>query len=162
MSNLIKLLFFSTIILISACPKKQPQQPAFNVAGMKTTIKRVQVSPIAFAGAKIVVLGFITDITYADEVDNTTEIDENGEEVKEEEEIEEIQEENILILSDSQGNIINVQFDEIQELAVNDTVVVSGKYNNGTNTIVSDEIIKVIIDKDGIRPYNDLEIESQK
>ena len=158
MTNLIKLLFFSTIILLAGCPKKQPQQPAFNVAGMKTTIKRVQVSPIAFAGAKIVVLGFITDITYADEIDTDVQADENGEEITEETEI---QEENILVLSDSQGNTINVQFEETDEFAINDTVVVSGKYNNGTNTIVSDEIIKVIIDKDGIRPYNDLEIESQ-
>ena len=158
MTNLIKLLFFSTIILLAGCPKKQPQQPAFNVAGMKTTIKRVQVSPIAFAGAKIVVLGFITDITYADEIDTAVQADENGDEITEETEI---QEENILVLSDSQGNTINVQFEETDEFTINDTVIVSGKYNNGTNTIVSDEIIKVIIDKDGIRPYNDLEIESQ-
>ena len=158
MSNLIKLLFFSTIILLAGCPKKQPQQPAFNVAGMKTTIKRVQVSPIAFAGAKIVVLGFITEINYADEVDTDVQSDENDEEITEETEI---QEENILVLSDSQGNTINVQFEETDEFAINDTVVVSGKYNNGTNTIVLDEIIKVVIDKDGIRPYNDLEIESQ-
>ena len=158
MSNLIKLLFFSTIILLAGCPKKQPQQPAFNVAGMKTTIKRVQVSPIAFAGAKIVVLGFITEINYADEVDTDVQSDENDEVITEETEI---QEENILVLSDSQGNTINVQFEETDEFAINDTVVVSGKYNNGTNTIVSDEIIKVVIDKDGIRPYNDLEIESQ-
>ena len=158
MTNLIKLLFFSTIILLAGCPKKQPQQPAFNVAGMKTTIKRVQVSPIAFAGAKIVVLGFITEINYADEVDTDVQSDKNDEEITEETEI---QEENILVLSDSQGNTINVQFEETDEFAINDTVVVSGKYNNGTNTIVSDEIIKVVIDKDGIRPYNDLEIESQ-
>ena len=158
MTNLIKLLFFSTIILLAGCPKKQPQQPAFNVAGMKTTIKRVQVSPIAFAGAKIVVLGFITEINYADEVDTDVQSDENDEVITEETEI---QEENILVLSDSQGNTINVQFEETDEFAINDTVVVSGKYNNGTNTIVSDEIIKVVIDKDGIRPYNDLEIESQ-
>ena len=158
MTNLIKLLFFSTIILLAGCPKKQPQQPAFNVAGMKTTIKRVQVSPIAFAGAKIVVLGFIADITYAEEIDTDVQADENGEEITE---VTDIQEENILVLSDSQGNTINVQFEETDEFAVNDTVIVSGKYNNGTNTIVSEEIIKVIIDKDGIRPYNDLEIESQ-
>ena len=158
MTNLIKLLFFSTIILLAGCPKKQPQQPAFNVAGMKTTIKRVQVSPIAFAGAKIVVLGFITEINHTDEVDTDVQSDENNEEITEETEI---QEENILVLSDSQGNTINVQFEETDEFAINDTVVVSGKYNNGTNTIVSDEIIKVVIDKDGIRPYNDLEIESQ-
>ena len=104
------------------------------------------------------VLGFITEINYADEVDTDVQSDENDEEITEETEI---QEENILVLSDSQGNTINVQFEETDEFAINDTVVVSGKYNNGTNTIVSDEIIKVVIDKDGIRPYNDLEIESQ-
>ena len=161
MSNLIKLLFLSTIILIAGCPKKQPKQPAFNVAGMKTTIKRVQVSPIAFAGAKIVVLGFITDISYADEVDTEVSEDDNGNQDEAVDDVE-IQEENILILSDSQGNTINVEFEDTDNFAINDTVVVSGNYNNGTNTIVSDEIIKVVIDKDGIRPYNDLEIESQE
>jgi len=156
MSNLIKLLFFSTIILLTGCPKKQPKEPAFNVQGMKTTIKRVQVSPIAYAGAKIVVLGYITDISYADEV--TEETDPADPENKDIEE-KEIQENNILILSDSGGNTINVQFEEIEGIAVGDTVVVSGNYNNGKNMIDSDEIIKVIVDKDGIRPYKDEIIE---
>jgi len=156
MSNSIKLLFFSTIILLAGCPKKQPKEPAFNVQGMKTTIKRVQVSPIAYAGAKIVVLGYITDISYADEV--TEETDPADPENKDIEE-KEIQENNTLILSDSGGNTINVQFEEIESIAVGDTVVVSGNYNNGKNMIVSDEIIKVIVDKDGIRPYKDEIIE---
>jgi len=155
-SNSIKLLFFSTIILLAGCPKKQPKEPAFNVQGMKTTIKRVQVSPIAYAGAKIVVLGYITDISYADEV--TEETDPADPENKDIEE-KEIQENNTLILSDSGGNTINVQFEEIESIAVGDTVVVSGNYNNGKNMIVSDEIIKVIVDKDGIRPYKDEIIE---
>lgn len=149
MSNLIKLLFFSTIIFLAGCPKKQPSTPAFNVQGMKTTIKRVQVSPIAFAGAKIVVLGYITDISYAEETAENTDTEEKEEQ--------EVQENNILILSDSSGNTINVQFEELENMAINDTVVVSGNYNKGDNTIVSDEIIKVVVDKDGIRPYNDLE-----
>lgn len=155
MSNLIKLLFFSTIILLVGCPKKQPKEPAFNIRGMKTTIKRVQVSPIAFAGAKIVVLGYITDITYADEIIDDPEAVETDEPIEKDEEI---QEENIMVLSDSQGNTINVQFEELDEMGLNDTVVVSGKYNNGKNMIVSDEIIKVVIDKKGIRPYKDEEI----
>lgn len=159
MSNLIKLLFFSTIILLAGCPKKQPKEPAFNIRGMKTTIKRVQVSPIAFAGAKIVVLGYITDITYADEITDLPETADTDGPVDEENEI---QEENIMILSDSQGNTINVQFEKLGEMDINDTVIVSGKYNNGKNMIVSDEIIKVVIDKDGIRPNKDEVIEAPK
>jgi len=113
------------------------------------------VSPIAFAGAKIVVLGYITDITYADEIIDDPEAVETDEPNEKDEEI---QEENIMVLSDSQGNTINVQFEELDEMGLNDTVVVSGKYNNGKNMIVSDEIIKVVIDKKGIRPYKDEEI----
>ena len=159
MSNLIKLLLFSTIILLVGCPKEQPKEPAFNVQGMKTTIKRVQISPIAYAGAKIVVLGYITDITFADEVtDDPEAVDtENGQE-----EDKEIQENNIMVLSDSGGNTINVQFEEIEGIAVKDTVVVSGNYNNGKNMIISDELIKVIVDKDGIRPYKDEIIEVEQ
>lgn len=160
MSNLIKLLFFSTIILLVGCPKKEPQTPAFNVPGMKTTIKRVQVSPIAFAGANIVVLGFITDISYADEiVEETDPADPEMEPIEDKE----LQEENILILSDSGGNTINVKFEEIEEgIAVGDTVIVRGTYDNSKNMIVSDELIKVIIDKDGIRPYKDEIIEVEQ
>jgi len=161
MSNLIKLLFFSTIILLVSCPKKEPQEPAFNVQGMKTTIKRVQVSPIAFAGANIVVLGYVTDISFADEVVEETDPADPEMEPIEDKEIEdkEIQENNILILSDSGGNTINVEFEEIEGIAVGDTVIVRGTYNNGENMIVSDELIKVIVDKDGIRPYKDEIIE---
>jgi len=156
MSNLIKLLFFSTIILLTGCPKKEPKEPAFNVQGMKTTIKRVQVSPIAFAGANIVVLGYVTDISYADEVvEETDPADPEMESIEDKE----IQENNILILSDSGGNTINVEFEEIEGIAVKDTVIVRGTYNNGENMIVSDELIKVIVDKDGIRPYKDEIIE---
>jgi len=157
MSNLIKLLFFSTVILLVGCPKEEPQTPAFNVPGMKTTIRRVQVSPIAFAGANIVVLGFISEITFADEIDEENDPD-NPE--RDHMEDEEIQEENILILSDSGGNTINVQFEEIEEgIIEGDTVLVRGTYNNSKNMIISDELIKVIIDKDGIRPYKDEIIE---
>ena len=157
MSNLIKLLFFSTVILLVGCPKKEPQTPAFNVPGMKTTIKRVQVSPIAFAGAKIVVLGFITDISFADEIDDEMEPTETETNTEEDTEI---QEENILILSDSAGNTINVKFEEIEEgIRVGDTILVRGTYDNGRNMIISDELIKVIIDEDGIRPYNEEIIE---
>ena len=157
MSNLIKLLFFSSVILLVGCPKEEPQTPAFNVPGMKTTIKRVQVSPIAFAGAKIVVLGFITDISFADEIVDENDSTENETEANIDDEI---QEENILILSDSAGNTINVKFEEIEEgIRVGDTVLVRGTYDNGRNMILSDELIKVIIDKDGIRPYKDEIIE---
>ncbi len=156
MSNLIKLLFFSTIILLVGCPKEEPKEPAFNVQGMKTTIKRVQVSPIAFAGANIVVLGYVTDISFADEVvEETDPADPEMEPIEDKE----IQENNILILSDSGGNTINVEFEEIEGIAVGDTVIVRGTYNNGENMIVSDELIKVIVDKDGIRPYKDEIIE---
>ena len=135
MTNLIKLLFFSTIILLSACPKRQPPAPAFNLPGQKTTIAKVQISPTAFAGARIVVLGFVSDVVKAENED----------------------EDNILIISDSYGNTMNVSFEDIDPLYRNDTVLVNGKYRNSENLIVSENIIKVIVDKDGIRPYNDLQ-----
>ena len=62
-----------------------------------------------------------------------------------------------VLLADDFGNSINVESEKILEFEENDIVVVGGKYRKNSNLIISDDIIKVIVDKDGIRPSNDLE-----
>ena len=135
MNNVTKLLIICSIFAFIGCQKKEPPTPAFNIKGIKTSISKIQISPLAFDGAQVVVLGFVNEVT------NT----------------ESEHEKNLLVLIDQYGNSINVESMEILEFEQNDTVVVGGKYRRKSNLIVSEEIIKVIVDKDGIRPSNDLQ-----
>lgn len=135
MINVTKLLIFCSIFAIIGCQKKEPPAPVFNIQGIKTSISKIQISPLAFDGAQVVVLGFVNEIKNSES--------EN--------------EQNLLVLIDQYGNSINVESEEMLVFEENDTVLVGGKYRRNKNLIISEEIIKVIVDKDGIRPYNDLQ-----
>ena len=135
MSNLTKILILCSTIAIFGCKKDEPPAPVFNIQGIKTSIAKIQISPLAFDGAKVVVLGFVNETINADS--------EN--------------EKNMLVLIDQYGNSINVETEQILDFNRNDTVLVGGKYRKNSNLIISEEIVEVIIDKDGIRPLNDLE-----
>jgi len=135
MNNVTKLLIISSTIAIFSCQKKEPPAPVFNIQGIKTSIAKIQISPLAFDGAQVVVLGFVNEINNSDS--------EN--------------EQNLLVLMDQYGNSINVESEEILDFQKNDTVLVGGKYRRNSNVIISEKIIEVIIDKDGIRPLNDLQ-----
>ena len=132
------LALFTVSLLLTglfSCNKKTPPSPTFNVRGIKTSIAKIQVSPLAFDGAQVVLMGFVEEINNSDT--------EN--------------EKNILVLSDNYGNTINVEFDEQLFFEQNDIVLVGGKYRKNENLIISEEIIEVTVDKDGIKPLNDLE-----
>ena len=135
MINVPKLLIICSLLVLIGCQKKEPPVPAFNIRGIKTSIAKIQISPLAFDGAQVVVLGFV------DEVNNS----------------ESEHEKNVLILVDNLGNSINVESEELLEFEQNDVVVVGGKYRRNSNLIISNEIVEVVVDKDGIRPLNDLE-----
>ena len=135
MINVTKILLICSAIAIIGCRKEEPPSPAFNIRGIKTSIAKIQISPLAFDGAQVVVLGFVNEINNAES--------EN--------------EQNLLVLIDHYGNSINVRSNETLYFEKNDTVIVGGKYRRNSNLIISDEIIEVIIDKDGIKPLNDLE-----
>ena len=135
MINVTKFLILCSILAVIGCQKKEPPAPAFNIQGIKTSIARIQISPLAFDGAQVVILGFVKEIKNSDS--------EN--------------EQNLLILTDEYGNSISVEFSGTLEFEKNDTVVVGGKYRKNKNLIISEEIVKVIVDKDGITPSNDLQ-----
>ena len=118
-----------------ACNKKSPPSPTFNVRGIKTSIAKIQVSPLAFDGAQVVLMGFVAEVNNAETQDDK----------------------NVLVLSDNYGNTINVESEEQLFFEQNDMVLVGGKYRKNENLIISEEIIEVTVDKDGIKPLNDLE-----
>ena len=135
MINVTNLLIICSALAIIGCRTKEPPAPVFNIQGIKTSIAKIQISPLAFDGAQVVILGFVNEINNSDSE----------------------HEKNILVLIDQYGNSINVESMKILEFEQNDTVLVGGKYRRNSNLIVSDKIIKVIVDKDGIRPSNDLQ-----
>ncbi|MGI9534051.1 MAG: hypothetical protein ACR2NW_03800 [Thermodesulfobacteriota bacterium] len=135
MINVTKLLIICSLLAIIGCQKKEPPSPAFNIRGIKTSIAKIQISPLAFDGAQVVVLGFVKEIKNSESQ----------------------HEKNLLILTDDYGNSINVESEEVLDFEENDILVVGGKYRKNSNLIISDEIVNVIIDKEGIRPSNDLE-----
>ena len=135
MINVTKLLIICSVLAIIGCQKKEPPTPTFNIQGIKTSIAKIQISPLAFDGAQVVILGFVNEINNSDSE----------------------HEKNLLVLIDQYGNSINVESMDFLEFEQNDTVLVGGKYRRNSNIIISDEIIKVIIDKDGLRPLNVLQ-----
>ena len=50
------------LILLFSCADKDSPEPDFNIPGIKTSISRILVSPLAHDGARIVIAGFIKDI----------------------------------------------------------------------------------------------------
>lgn len=112
--------------------KKEQLEPVFNIKGIKTSIVKIQLSPLAFDRAQVVVLGFVKEIKSFED------------------------DRRILLITDEYGNSINVEFLGVLEFKENDTVVVGGKYSKNRNVIISEEVVKVILDKDGIKPAGDL------
>ncbi len=117
-----------SLIVLAGCQKKEQPKPVFNITGIKTSIARIQISPIAFDGAQVVVLGFVEEIKNLEN------------------------KQGILTLADHYGNNINVELTEIPEFDKNDTVVVGGRYRKNKNIIISETVIKVTVTKDGIKP----------
>lgn len=131
MFKILKLLIIcSSLIVFAGCQKKEQSKPVFNIKGIKTSITRIQISPLAFDGANVVVLGFVEGIKNLED------------------------KQEVLVLTDKYGNSINVEFTEMPELDKHDTVIVGGKYRKNKNIIISEKIIEVTVNRDGIKPSN--------
>lgn len=128
------LIICSLLTTLTGCQKTEQPKPAFNITGLKTSIAKIQISPIAFDGAQVVVLGFVKEIRNLKNEQKT------------------------LVLSDEYGNSIKVEFTtDPSELNKNDTIIVGGKYRKNTNVIESEKVIKVTVTKDGIKPSGDFD-----
>lgn len=121
-----KYLFILFFLVLFSCNKNSKELPPFNVPGIKTNITKIQVSPLAFDGAIVVIIGTVISVK-----------------------------ENTLTLADEKGSTLWVKTNNEPQLSQNDQVLVSGIFRRSINTIEADQIIKVIVDDDRIRPSND-------
>ena len=117
------------LFTVASCADKQPE-PEFNIPGIKTSISRILVSPLAHDGARVVVVGYIKNI---------------------ESEIED-SESKLITLSDIKDNSIKVEFNSGIEVETGEQVLAGGLYRKDLNRIVEAEIYEFIIEDDIIKP----------
>lgn len=100
-----------------------------NISGIRTTISRILISPLAFDGAVVAVEGLATDVRKEPGGTKTT-----------------------FKLSDLRGNYINVSTSGALEILENDLLVVGGIYRRTENEIEAEEVEKVQLkEKEGKR-----------
>ncbi len=127
--NLIPINIIAILLLFVSCAKEEIA-PEFNIPGIKTTIARIQISPLAHDGARVVVTGFIKSIepTIKD-----------GESHK-------------LILSDIKDNKIEIEYSSDFTGEVGEQVVTGGLYKMDVNRIVDAEVYRFTVEDDVIKP----------
>lgn len=124
-------IIFAFILIFSALSCNKPsknQELPLNVSGIKTTITRIQISPLAHDGAKVVIIGVVNKITKENNISR-------------------------LVLSDTKGSIITAESSEDLNFENGQQVLLGGIYRRKENTIYADEIHEIAPD-DGIRPLN--------
>jgi len=115
------LLVLITVSLIS-CSKKEKEISGMNVSGIRTTISRILISPLAFDGAIVAIEGLATDVRKEPS---------NGGGAT------------LFKLSDLKGNYINVSASGTWEILENDLLVVGGIYRRTENKIEAEQIEKI-------------------
>ncbi len=120
------ILFFGVImVLLIACGGgKKEEIHGMNITGIRTTISRILISPLAFDGAIVAVEGLAHD-------------------VKKETESVEKNEKTFFKLADLRGNFINVFISGKSEIFENDHLVVGGIYRRTTNVIEAEQAEKI-------------------
>lgn len=127
-SGLTPLLVLITALIVS-CSNKEKEIPGMNISGIRTTISRILISPLAFDGAVVAVEGLATDVRKEPGGTKTT-----------------------FKLSDLRGNYINVSTSGALEILENDLLVVGGIYRRTENEIEAEEVEKVQLkEKEGKR-----------
>jgi hypothetical protein len=114
-------------VLIIACSSgKEKEIPGMNIRGIRTSISRILISPLAFDGAIVAVEGLARDV--------------KKESINKEGKI-------IFKLSDIRGNFINVSIRDTREIHENDYLIVGGIYRRTTNEIEAEQIEKIQLEK---------------
>ena len=121
-----KYLFITFLLVFLGCNQTKNEPKPFNVPGIKTTITDIQISPLAYDGAIVAVIGNVIKIL-----------------------------DNKFIIADAKGNTIWVLSKDNSNIDVKEHLLVNGIYRKQDNIIETDQIIKIIVDDDGIRPLND-------
>ncbi len=117
-----RLFFFLTIILLIGCNAgKEKDIPGMSITGIRTTISRILISPLAFDGAIVAVEGLVHNIKKQHE-----------DQLK--------KESTFFQLADLRGNFINVSIPGKWDILEKDHVIVGGLYRRTTNEIEAEQL----------------------
>lgn len=115
------------IILIGCGNRNTEEIPGANIVGIRASITKILISPLAFDGAIVAVEGLARDVKKEDS---------DGKKLV-----------TTFKLSDLQGNFINVSTSGILEILENDYIVVGGIYRREKNEIEAQEIEKIQLEE---------------
>lgn len=115
-----------SVITFTACGEKEILAP--HIMGIRTTIQRILISPIAFEGAAVAVEGIAHDIS---------EEKVNGDVPK-----------TIFKIYDIAGNFINVSMPTSWVVTDNDFMVVGGIYRRDKNEIEANQLEVIVLEDD--------------
>jgi hypothetical protein len=119
-----------TIVLFIACGGgKEKEIPGMNIAGIRTTISRILISPLAFDSAIVVVEGLAHDVKK-----ETV----NGGKA----------EKTFFKLADLRGNFINVSILGKWEIVENDHLIVGGIYRRARNEVEAEQVEKMKLEEE--------------
>ncbi len=112
---------------VSCSGAKEKPIPGANIAGIRTPITRILISPLAFDAAIVAVEGLAHDVH---------EENLNGEE------------KTIFKLSDLKGNYINIVIDGSWDIYENDYLIVGGVYRRAKNEIEATQLEKIKLEEE--------------
>lgn len=115
------------IFIIVGCNKEPEYIPGAGIQGIRETISRILLSPIAYDGATVVIEGTVQNFSEQKEPDSTDPDDL----------------ESTFKLVDTRGNSINIVMPGQWEIAENDYLVVGGLYRKNPNEIEAKQFEKV-------------------
>jgi hypothetical protein len=128
--KLIDLFLILSILLLAGCgADKEKEIPGMHIAGIRTTISRILISPLAFDSAIVAVEGLAQDVKKQTE---------NGEEGYK----------TLFKLSDLRGNFLNVSVSGNWEIFEKDHLIVGGIYRRTTNEIEAEQVEKIQIEEE--------------
>jgi hypothetical protein len=123
--KVIELFFILPIVLLVVCGGgKEKEIPGMNISGIRTTISRILISPLAFDSAIVAVEGFAQDVKKQAG---------NGEESGK----------TLFKIADLRGNFINVSISGNLEIFEKDHLIVGGIYRRTANEIEAEQVEKI-------------------
>ncbi|HEX9831270.1 MAG TPA: hypothetical protein VGA94_06240 [Thermodesulfobacteriota bacterium] len=118
------------IVLLIACGGgKEKEIPGMNIAGIRTTISRILISPLAFDSAIVVVEGLAHDVKKETVNGGKTE-------------------KTFFKLADLRGNFINVSILGKWEIVENDHLIVGGIYRRARNEVEAEQVEKIKLEEE--------------
>ena len=130
--NSIILTLLLMLTITTSCSKTKKNIPEFNVPGVKTSISRILISPLAFDGAVVALTGYVKDVSISDDPS----------------------EPNLLNLSDGFDNRIIIEFHDEFSAELDEQILVSGMFNRDSLRIIDAKLYKILIEDNTIKPLN--------